>query len=969
VRPTLNVRRRPVRRSRIPAALAMVAAAVAVVACNEPSPPRVSVGGAGEGGSRDGESGRGTEGGAPSAGMDSGVAGAGGASEPVCGNGRREAGEACDDANTVDGDGCSSDCDEEATAPVCGDGDVEGSEACDDGDLEPGDGCDEECREEVCGNDRVDAREECDPPVEDECTGECLILRSRCGDGVVQSSDLEECDDGNADAGDGCYYCREECGDGRVEGQYGEECEPAYAPEACSDACRWLPVCGDGEVQSDTGEECDPSNGVTCVACRAVEPPPNPGCDGGAGGGSNGGQGGGCGGSDAVCTPTGVGQLLSNGTFDSNVGAWSAHSTLVTLAAADEGSPSPKSLELTFATGASRALSGAYQCVPVRPGVRYDFRGVYRVPAGSPAGVSASVTALLYAGSRCAGAFVPPAGSGPEGSVRDVWTPYEYRFDTSTLPEGTTDARLLLRLNVLRPANASGSRVLWDDVSLTELDGVCGNCVVDDGETCDDGNRTSGDGCSASCVRETCGDGVTASSEQCDDGNTTFGEAGDACTPSCRTPSACDVCVAGPDCLEETKACLGLTGVASAGPRAGTPLSVLCDELRACVTRSACHLAVRNSAGVEGAFFENCYCGVAGEDCFEDAELPNGSCRKEVEAALETRNPSTLLNRFSGGDARYPVFAAVRDLMECERSHCASDCPSASRCGDNSLQDRNLVYQFFIDGQEVDCRDELTHTGRGCSFEECDDGNTTAGDGCDEICFVEACGNNVVQVEAGETCDDGNTVAGDGCSATCTAEFDCGNGSVEAPFEQCDLGRTGNGTGKVCTLVEFEQAPEQCGCAADCQYFVCGDGRVQRPQETCDPPGGFGCGDDCRPAGVSPCEACIAAHPDLGPVNETYCNVSQECRDLKQCIEDSGCYLPTPASCYCGEDIDSCEDPGHVANGPCRDEVVAGLEGGTLDTSDNATVLEHFYDFDYPTGRATSILDEATRLCPDDCAL
>ena len=50
-------------------------------------------------------------------------------------------------------------------------------------------------------------------------------------------------------------------------------------------------------------------------------------------------------------------------------------------------------------------------------------------------------------------------------------------------------------------------------------------------------------------------------------------------------------------------------------------------------------------------------------------------------------------------------------------------------------------------------------------------------------------------------------------------------------------------------------------------------------------------------------------------------------------------------------------------------EIVAGLEGGTLDTSDNATVLEHFYDFDYPTGRATLILDEATRLCPEDCAL
>jgi cysteine-rich repeat protein len=655
--------------------------------------------------------------------------------------------------------------------------------------------------------------------------------------------------------------------------------------------------------------------------------------------------------------------VLSNGDFDVDAQGWTAHSTLVTLGVVDEGSPAPKALELTFAPGTSRALSGAYQCVPVRPGVRYDFRGHYRIAESAPEGVSASVTALLYAGNRCAGSFVPPAGSGPEGSVRDTWTPYEYRVDTSTLPAGTTEARLLLRLNVLRPANASGSRVSWDSVSLTELDGVCGNCIADDGETCDDGNRTNGDGCSASCARETCGDGVLASSEQCDDGNTVFGASGDVCTPSCRTPSLCDVCAAGPACSDETQACLGLPGVAAEGPRAGTPRSVLCDELRACVERSACHLAVRHSAGVEGAFFENCYCGVAGEDCFVDATLPNGSCREEVEAALETRDPSALLNRFSGGDSRYPVFAAVRDLVECEQSQCASDCPSEPACGDDRIQDRTLDYEFFIDGQPVACRDDLTHTGRGCSFEECDDGNTTPGDGCDEVCFVEACGNHVIQAAAGETCDDGNTESGDGCSADCLAEYTCPNGIVEAPFEQCDLGAA-NGDGKVCTLAEFEQAPEQCGCADDCRYFVCGDGRIQRPQETCDPPSAS-CGEDCQPVGASPCELCIAAHPDLGPVNESYCNSSDECVAVRKCAIDSACFLPAPIDCYCGtSDADACEKPDFVPTGACREEIVAGLGGGM---PSNAVVLDELYNFYLPTGAAMLILDEASRLCPDDC--
>ena len=66
--------------------------------------------------------------------------------------------------------------------------------------------------------------------------------------------------------------------------------------------------------------------------------------------------------------------------------------------------------------------------------------------------------------------------------------------------------------------------------------------------------------------------------------------------------------------------------------------------------------------------------------------------------------------------------------------------------------------------------------------EACDDGNTTAGDGCSTTCTVEAgwqctgspstctaiCGDGLVR--DGEACDDGNSTAGDGCSAACTVE-------------------------------------------------------------------------------------------------------------------------------------------------------------------------------------------------------
>src|SRR5690349_20466005 len=71
--------------------------------------------------------------------------------------------------------------------------------------------------------------------------------------------------------------------------------------------------------------------------------------------------------------------------------------------------------------------------------------------------------------------------------------------------------------------------------------------------------------------------------------------------------------------------------------------------------------------------------------------------------------------------------------------------------------------------------------------EQCDDGNTSNGDGCSSTCHAEAstrCGNNEVDV-ATETCDDGNNTAGDGCSPMCQSE--CGNGMLDGT-EACDDG-------------------------------------------------------------------------------------------------------------------------------------------------------------------------------------
>jgi cysteine-rich repeat protein len=172
--------------------------------------------------------------------------------------------ENCDDGNTAAGDGCNEFCNAEmgwscrytpgpCAEVVCGDGvtmsDDYGTmiEACDDGNQGLGDGCDASCQREpgfVC------EPEGCRPIV--------------CGDGLVDNEMLgpmpkkailppdgggggglivETCDDGNADAGDGC--------DATCQVEPGWFCESPGAP------CE-LPVCGDGRL---TGlERCDDGN-------------------------------------------------------------------------------------------------------------------------------------------------------------------------------------------------------------------------------------------------------------------------------------------------------------------------------------------------------------------------------------------------------------------------------------------------------------------------------------------------------------------------------------------------------------------------------------------------------------------------------------------------------------------------------------------------------------------------------------
>ena len=130
------------------------AALAAVPACSDDAPLPLGTSSSSGTGGMGGTGGTGGEGGIGGTGGMGGTGGTGGMAD-VCGDGVVEE-EACDDGNTMDGDGCDANCSVEngwecagACTPICGDGLVKGAETCDDGNLMPGDGCDAACAKEA----------------------------------------------------------------------------------------------------------------------------------------------------------------------------------------------------------------------------------------------------------------------------------------------------------------------------------------------------------------------------------------------------------------------------------------------------------------------------------------------------------------------------------------------------------------------------------------------------------------------------------------------------------------------------------------------------------------------------------------------------------------------------------------------------------------------------------------------------
>ena len=405
---------------------------------------------------------------------------------PFCSDDFQDLGEACDDGNLADADGCDQDCVLEAvvgwTCPLqdygknngcdCGCGAVDpdckdtsgaqsseinlcnfcgraGSCSAIPGDTTNAGDCtlldpligNNICVE--CGNGETQATEECDDgnqDTTDDCTNACTS--AVCGDGFTQAG-VETCDDGNTVDTDACTNAcvPAVCGDG-IEHIGVEECDDGVDVngnqndfDACTNQCTDA-VCGDDSLFAGV-EVCDDGNLLNNDLCSDT-------CI------------------DTFCgdnfeqTPNadGVTELCDDGNLNDIFPNCNALCTAATSATCGNG-------------------------VPEAPEVCDD---------GNQDNTDACTNVCTAA--VCGDGFTQAGETCDDGN------------------QDNTDACT----NVCTAV-------------------VCGDGFTQVGEQCDDGNKIETDDCRNSCILPTCGDGVThAGHENCDDGNQLEN---DACMNSC----------------------------------------------------------------------------------------------------------------------------------------------------------------------------------------------------------------------------------------------------------------------------------------------------------------------------------------------------------------------------------------------------------------------------------------------------
>jgi len=547
-------------------------------------------------------------------------------------NGVCQQGEECDDGNTINGDGCDSNC----MRTDCGNGVTSDGEECDSGAAnddvnldqspDPGDACDTSCRLKQCGNGRVEGGEQCDdgnlfnndtcdsdpdnvdgiPP--DSPLGNCLL--PICGNGITNMNEMSGCDDGNNESGDGCSAtCQSEfCGDGVVNdgppGGPGEECDDGNTNT--SDACGKTGnqclsnFCGDSVTQSGMGENCDDGGTVSNDGCSAT-------CQSEF-----------CG--DGVSQ---TGEACDDGnTADDETCSGDCSKVPV----CGDGVTDP---------GAEECDSGACRCVAPK-----------KAANGRSCASAVDRAACTADGGTCFNtATLSPCGTtAGDGNIDDLPDFCRTSCESAACGDGVTDSGELCDDGLIGPEpqdaddtdSCPNGTMMFAMGMACQVDNVCGDGVpnFDDGpNSCDNGNGTnpktcllSGvlcsidedcgtdapcgnsdtdpDACRTTCVPAFCGDGVTDSPELCDDGDTITGP---DCLANCASPGCGDGIVIAPEACDP-----GITFIGVDDPCTDTCLNAVCGDRKVC---SASGCTSGPTGGVEECDDGNIYASDECDDC------------------------------------------------------------------------------------------------------------------------------------------------------------------------------------------------------------------------------------------------------------------------------------------------------------------------------------------------------------------
>jgi len=433
---------------------------------------------------------------------------------------------------------------------------------------------------------------------------------------------------------------------------------------------------------------------------------------------------------------------------------------------------------------------------------------------------------------------------------------------------GTTD---LGAGEVCDDGNTTDGDLCSADCSVSLL---CGNGTTDSGEECDDTNRVDGDGCNASCQIERCGNGRVDGAEACDDGNS---DDADGCRADCTFTCASDANCADTDLCNGTETCTGggtLASRCAAGtaPADGTACGsgLLCNG-GACVA-GACGdgftsgaeqcddgANANNNDGCRADCTFTCTTANAATTCGDGNTCTNETCTGTGTASRCSNPIRTGACTLAGGGAG-----------TCNASGaCVSSvsCGNGTREGAEACDDGNANNN---DGCRADCTFTCTAanaatncgdanacttdtcTGTGAAS-RCGNPNATNGTSCGGAnicvtgsCVAARCGD--VIVTAPEQCDDGNTVAGDGCGNTC--RFTCSTAANCADTNTCNGAET-------CTMAGTTGSRCNAGTAL-ANGSACNDGSAATPRDIClaSTCGGSRCGDGYIDSGATPAETC-----------------------------------------------------------------------------------------------------------------